>query len=205
MDYESIFRKGEWVSFMEESFLLFLQEYVRFDWLTPIMKGLSFLGDYGGACWIVLTLLMMIWKKTRWVGFTMGVSLALSGIFTNLVIKNLFFRDRPYEVNPDIEPLGNIPSDTSFPSGHASVVFALATVLCLTLPWIMEKKKAIIVSALFVVLAVLLAFSRLYLGVHFPTDVLVGALLGIVYGIVARAIIGPVKKKFDNGTRSADV
>lgn len=181
---------------MDESILLFLQDNVRNAVLTPVMEGISMLGDFKGAIWIALALILIAVKKTRWVGISLGTALSLSGIITNLIIKHLVNRPRPYTMIEGLVPEGKIPSDASFPSGHTALGFVVATVFLLTLPWIMEKKRAMVISVIFIVLAVLVGFSRLYLGVHYPTDVLAGMLLGIVYGIVAKMVVGKIRERF---------
>ena len=175
--------------------------------MTPVMKVISMLGGYGGAFWIGLAVTMIVLKRTRWVGIAMGTSMALSGIITNLILKKIMNRPRPFDSIQGLVPEGTRPTDASFPSGHAALGCAVATVMVLTLPWIIEKKRAHQIAAVFIVVAVLLSFSRLYLGVHYPTDVLVGMLLGVVYGIVAKVVIGKIRERFsrtdDSGTASS--
>ncbi len=173
---------------MDENILLFLQEHVRNDILTPIMKAFSFLGDNGGVFWIVIALAMIFIKKTRKPGICIAIAMTLSGIFTNLIIKHLVDRVRPYDVISDLTVITKYPSDASFPSGHASLIFAIGVAAFLSLSLIMNKKKAHLIGAAVLVVAAILSFSRLYLGVHYPTDVLAGILLGIAYGICGNAI-----------------
>ncbi len=182
---------------MDESILLFLQDNVRCDFLTPIMKVVTVLAGYGGAFFIAMGLMVGIIKKTRWVGITFLTSMALSGIFTNLLLKKIVNRPRPYTMITGLEPVGDRPTDASFPSGHTAVAFCVATVMVLTLPWIIEKTKAHLIGALFVVLALVISFSRLYLGVHYPTDVFCGIMLGITYGVVATMIVRAIKKRIE--------
>ncbi len=180
----------------EDSFLLFLQENVRNGFFTPIMKGVSFIGDNKGLVWILLALILVIIKRTRWVGIGVGGALALSGIFTNLIIKNLVQRERPFAMIPGLDPVGEIPTDTSFPSGHASAGMAAAVAFFITLPWIMDRTKAHIVGTFIIIISLCICFSRLYLGVHYPTDVLVGLLLGIIYGIISGKVVGMIRRRF---------
>lgn len=145
--------------------------------LDPVMKGLTFLGN-AGCFWIALAVVLLFFKRTRKIGITMTVSLVLSLIFTNLIIKNLVNRTRPFVADPAFlqTMLVKLPSDSSFPSGHTSASVAAAVA-------IFTRNKKWGIPA--VVLAVLIGVSRLYLTVHFPTDVIAGLLLGIVYGIGA--------------------
>ena len=150
--------------------LLWIQDYVRQDWLTPIMEFFSCLGD-SGFFWILLALLLICFPKSRQVGFYTILSVAVCFVVNNLILKNLVDRIRPYEVVEGLQRLVPALSDASFPSGHACSSFAAAYVLCRSYP------KA---GWLAYVVAVLIALSRLYVGVHYPTDVLVGALVGTV-------------------------
>ena len=173
---------------IDSSILLFIQENFRHDFWTAIMKTITLFGDYGGLFWILSALTLTIIKKTRKVGICLTVAELFSGVFTNLIIKNLVNRTRPYEIIDGLVPLGRIPTDSSFPSGHASIAFAASIALFLALPLIMNKKTAHRIGAAVIAFAVLISFSRLYLAVHFPTDVLAGMILGIIYGIAGAAL-----------------
>ena len=192
----------------EDSILLFLQDNVRNGFLTPVMKAFSFIGDNKGLVWILIALLLVIIKKTRWVGIGVGGALALSGIFTNLIIKRIVQRERPYVMIPGLTPEGEIPTDASFPSGHASAGMAAAVAFFIVLQWIMEKKKAHVLGAMIIAVSACICFSRLYLGVHYPTDVLCGLLLGIIYGIISGKVVGLIRRRFtgdvDRDTGEAD-
>ncbi|MEE3467321.1 MAG: phosphatase PAP2 family protein [Eubacterium sp.] len=189
---------------MEASILLFFQDHVRCGFLTPIMEVFTWLVGFKGVFVIALALLLIVIKKTRWVGISVATAVALSGLFTNLIIKKIVDRPRPFTEIPGLTPISEYPTDGSFPSGHTSLAFCLATVLLLTLPWIIEKKKAHRLGALFLVIALVVGVSRLYLGVHYPTDVFCGILLGIAYGIAAAAIVGAIKKRVMNPSKEED-
>ena len=163
---------------MELAVLNWIQT-LRTGWLDGVMVLVSTLGD-AGAVWIVLALVLLCIRKTRRVGVTVALALVLDVIVCNGVLKPLFDRVRPCVVNPAVELLVSCPSDASFPSGHTAASFAAAGALraagsCLWLPGL--------------VLAVLIAFSRLYLYVHWPSDVLAGALLGWGLGYAARCLL----------------
>ena len=107
----------------------------------------------------------------------MGISLALEFIFANLIIKNVVSRIRPYEVIDGLTLLVNKPHDYSFPSAHTGSAFALAVVFFM----VMDRKYGIIA----IVIASLMGFSRLYVGVHYPSDVLGGIIIGIITSFTA--------------------
>jgi len=153
---------------MEGQFLLYVQDHLRTAWLTPVMTFLSFLGN-SGLIWIVLGAVLLIFRKTRWAGLCVLLSLLLGFLVNNLLLKNIVARPRPYHAVPGLFPLGALPADWSFPSGHACSSFAAATAMALTF-----GKK----GAWCFVLAALIALSRIYVGVHYPSDVLAGALVG---------------------------
>ena len=160
----------------EGRFLLFLQDSVRNPVLDKIMQFITSLGDAGliaiAACIILLCI-----RSCRQAGITASLSLILDFVVVNLVLKNLFARIRPYEVFLDLQLITHKPSDFSFPSGHAGACFAVASAIFLCMP----KKAGIPALAV----AALISFSRLYVGVHYPTDVLGGMLVGCVTGWAA--------------------
>ncbi|MDO5406748.1 MAG: phosphatase PAP2 family protein [Eubacteriales bacterium] len=131
-----------------------------------------------GMIWIVLTLLLVIVPRTRRAGYMAAFSLALEAAVCNLILKPMVARIRPCDLAEGIQLLIGRPEDYSFPSGHTSAGFAVAAALLLS-------GSRLGIPTL--VLAVMIAFSRLYLYVHFPTDVLAGALLGIAAALVVRS------------------
>ena len=173
---------------IDGNILLFIQEHIRNDILTPFMQVITKLGDYKGLILILFVLALLIIKGTRRTGICCAVAMALSGIFSNLIIKNIVGRTRPYDLLPDLTILVDKPSDTSFPSGHASLTATLAVALLLSLSLIMSKKLARGIGIGAICIALIVGFSRLYLGVHFPSDVIAGLILGVVYGILGNLI-----------------
>lgn len=153
----------------EASFLLWLQNNLRGPVLDPIMTTITHLGD-GGIFWIIMAALLMCIPKTRKTGLVCAVSMIIGLIATNLILKNLVGRVRPYELIEGLTILIKTPHDWSFPSGHTTNAFAAAWVMFTRLP----KKYG--VPAL--ILAILIALSRMYVGVHYPTDVLGGVIVG---------------------------
>lgn len=148
-------------------------------WATPFLNQFfaiyTRLGDHA-ELWIAIALVLMINKKTRKIGYFALLALLLELILVSGILKPIVMRVRPFEVaNFDI--LIPVPRGSSFPSGHAASAFAMAGTFFL---FIKDKKRWI-----FLGLAALMAFSRLYVFVHYPSDVLVGSLLGfgIAYGL----------------------
>ncbi|MBR1821569.1 MAG: phosphatase PAP2 family protein [Clostridia bacterium] len=173
----------------DSSILLWIQDSVRADFLSPIMKVITHLGDKG-AFWILLTLALLIYpnRKGRRLGLMCGVSMAIGLLVTNLVIKNWVARVRPYELIQGLECIVAKADDWSFPSGHTTNSLACAWVLFRKAP----KKWG--VPAL--VLAILIALSRLYVGIHYPTDVLGGAVIGILSACLAMWLVPKAEKQF---------
>ena len=171
-----------------------IQKIFKCGFLDFIMPIITLFGE-GGVFWIATAALMLVFKKTRKVGAMMGVALALGFLIGNLTLKPLIARVRPYDMpGVEIELLVSHLGDKSFPSGHTLACFEAATVL-----FIFNKKLGI--PAL--VIALLVAFSRLYLYVHYPTDVICGAILGILFGIAGSFIVNLAisaynKKKLSN-------
>ncbi len=171
---------------LDGNILLFIQENLRSDILTPVWKFITSLGDMGWF-WILLSILLLIPKKTRKIGMTALLSLIIGTLITNVVLKNAIARVRPYEVIEGLELLVRKQADFSFPSGHSCASFAVAMVI-----YKMEPKVWGIMA---VILATLIAFSRLYVGVHYPTDVIAGIIIGVFSAWAAIKIIDKYKKR----------
>ncbi len=170
---------------MELRFLDFLQT-IHTPLLDKILAFITSLGN-AGIIWIVLAVVLLILQKTRKTGIIVAAALLMDLILCNLILKNLVARVRPYDVNTAIAILIKKPLDFSFPSGHTAASFAAMTALFLA-----KMKKAWIAA---LVLAVLIAFSRLYFYVHYPTDVLGGAVVGILSGIIGYTIVEKIDKR----------
>lgn len=151
-----------------------IQEFVRNDFLDLFFVFVTKLGDEG-YIWIAMAILLLFRKDTRKYGLMVGLALLLGLLINNNGIKPLVARSRPCWVN-EIELLISMPSGYSFPSGHTCSSMAAAYVLN---KWNPKYGKYIYA------LAILIAFSRLYLYVHYPTDVLVGALVGTLCGAIS--------------------
>lgn len=153
--------------------------------LDKIMVGVTKLGDVG-IIWIILTAILLIIPKTRRTGGVMLVALVVQTVLCNVILKNLFARTRPYDVNTTVQLLVPKLHDFSFPSGHTSASFTAVSALYFS-------KDKLWKPAL--ILACLIAVSRLYLYVHYPTDVLGGLLLGVLSGYIGYKIMEKVKNK----------
>lgn len=156
----------------EIKILDFIREHMTNKAGDVVMPLISSLGD-AGIVWIILSLTMIIIPKTRRYGLIIAVSLIIESLICNLLLKPVTARIRPYDLNPLADILVKKPDDYSFPSGHTGASFAAASSL-----WGWKKSFWIPVT----ILALLIAFSRLYLYVHYPTDVLSGVLLGSLSG-----------------------
>jgi|LGOV01.1.fsa_nt_gb undecaprenyl-diphosphatase len=148
-----------------------IQNFLKTPFFDEVWKYITYLGDFG-LLWFLLSLSLLIFKETRRVGIICLVSLLLGALFTNVVLKTLIARPRPF-THTTINLLINTPRDSSFPSGHTTSAFAFAFVL------LRERFKVgkVNIYAISLVLAGLVAFSRLYLYVHFPTDILAGIII----------------------------
>lgn len=146
--------------------------------LDLLMPAFSVINDHG-FIWLLLGALLLLQKRTRKAGWMMLLSIGLAYIFGNLILKELVMRARPFEQFNISQLLIAPPDDYSFPSGHTSSSFAAVTILFAT------KQKSRIVAAVY---ALLISFSRVYVFVHFPTDVLFGAVLGITCAYITCAM-----------------
>lgn len=142
--------------------------------------GITKLGD-AGAIWIILAAALVIFPKMRKHGLAIFAALCIDIVLCNGLLKNLVARVRPCDVNTAVQLLIPRPTDFSFPSGHTAASFAAVAALYFTGDQLIWKSSLI--------LAVLIAFSRLYLYVHYPTDILGGILVGAFAGFVGAKIV----------------
>ena len=164
---------------MDFAVLDWIQENIACKALDYFFSFITHFGD-AGIFWILVGVLLLCFKKTRKAGFCVLIAISLGFLVSNLILKPWVARTRPYDINTAITLLISKPSDFSFPSGHTTASFASALA-------ILYHHKKIGIGAL--VLAILVSLSRLYLYVHFPTDVLVGAIVGTLASIAAWAIV----------------
>ena len=171
----------------EFDFLYALQQ-IRSPILDKVMALLSTLGDMG-ILWIAIGVLLLFSKKYRCGGWQMLIAMLLTFVVGNLILKNAFDRLRPCQIDETINLIVKIPHDSSFPSGHTMNGITAA----LTLIFI-DKRMGIPAM----ILAVGIAFSRMYNFMHFPTDVLAGAVIGIVSAVLMNYIFTKLSRNKTN-------
>lgn len=150
----------------------FIQDNIVNPILTPILELFTRIGN-SGLIWILIGIGLLCFRKTRIMGFGLLICLLIENTICSHIIKPIIARPRPYVQNPDIVMMIPKLNSYSFPSGHSASSFCSAVYIY---GW--NKKTGIIALAA----AFLIAFSRLYFYMHFPTDVLCGSLLGILIG-----------------------
>lgn len=180
----------DYITQFDFSILDLIQYYLRSEFMDNLMVFLSHIGE-GGLIWFLIAIPMLFFKKTRVCAVVMILSMGVTLLLGEFLIKNLVGRVRPCNINTEIEMLIKRPSSFSFPSGHTSSSFAAATTI---FQW--NKKYGVIA----LVLAVLIGFSRLYNYVHFPTDVLAGMLFGIFVSLLTYHLVK--RYKLDNKIES---
>lgn len=165
MDFE--FHILDWVASLHSSFG---------DAVFPVISSFG----NGGIGWIIVSVILLCFPKYRKAGLAMALALIFCLLIGNLTLKPLIARARPYTYVPDLQLLVPPLDDYSFPSGHTFASFASATALFL------YHHRAGLAAY---ILAAAIAFSRLYLYVHFPSDVLAGMILGVASGFVAHRLV----------------
>ena len=175
----------------DSSILLWIQNNLRTGFLDPIMKAITMLGDKG-MIWILITLALLIVRRTRRLGVICAASMVIGLLVTNLIIKNWAARIRPYELIPGLQCIVPLAKDYSFPSGHATNSLACA--------WVLFRKTPKKYGVPALILAILISLSRLYVGIHYPTDVLGGVVIGICSAVLAMWLVPRLETKFPNLT-----
>jgi len=151
---------------------------IRFPALDFVMKYVTHLGD-AGFLFVILTALLLSFKKTRLCGAVCATALIFDFLAVNVVLKPLVARARPFTLRTDILLLIARPMDYSFPSGHTAAAFAFASGI-----GAYSRKYQLWAY----VIAAVIAFSRLYLYVHFLSDILAGMAIGLLCGYLARLV-----------------
>jgi len=170
-----------------------IQANLKSGFMDVVMPIITMLGDEG-IFWIAWAVLLLFFPKTRKIGLGMGFAMIIGLLVCNVTLKPLIQRPRPYDLQAEmgviIPLLTERMHDFSFPSGHTIASFEAATVL-------LKNSKKMGIPAM--ILAVLIAFTRLYLYVHYPTDVLFSVVAGIAFGFLGNFLaqkinIGPKKR-----------
>ena len=169
----------------EFTILDWIQANLRNPIMDLLMPAVTALGN-SGLIWIILAGILILTPKHRKNGAAVMAGLVLEVFCCNLVLKPLVARIRPCDVNTAVQLLIPRPDDFSFPSGHTGASFAAVSALC-------AGKSKLRIPAL--CLSVLIAFSRLYLYVHYPTDVLAGAVIGIMTGWLGSKLVDVAWRK----------
>ncbi len=170
--------------------LEWIQANMQSEFMDKFWSIITLFGE-DGIFWIALAVLLAIFPKTRKIGLGMGFAMAIGLLICNVTLKPLIARPRPYdyqltEFGKVIPLLIDGLHDFSFPSGHTIASFEAATVL-------LKNSKKMGIPAM--ILAILVSFSRLYLYVHYPTDVLVSVVLGILFAFIGDAIAAKIAPK----------
>ena len=142
--------------------------------LNPVMVFLSLIGE-AGIIWILAAIVFLCVRKYRSIGIQMVISMVATLIIGNLILKNLIARDRPCWIDTEVALLVSNPKDYSFPSGHSMNGFTAAVTI------FMNDRR---LGSAALVLALLIAFSRLYNFVHFPTVIIGGICIGTAVAII---------------------
>lgn len=176
--------------------LSFLYAIPRTHILDVIFLIITKIVGSNGQNWVLVGLALLIPKKTRRVGTAVLLSWTFASIFCHFILKPLIMRPRPCQIDQAFALLVDRPTESSFPSVHSAQAFAAATA-------IFRKYKKAGIAAF--VAASLIAFSRMYLFLHFPTDVLCGIIIGIILGIAADKICDIVADRKKRQKEPGDV
>lgn len=168
-----------------------IQANLKNGFLDAVMPIITMFGD-GGIFWIACAVILLCIPKTRKTGLGMGIALVLGLLVCNITLKPQVQRIRPYDFQQEyfqvtIQLLTKRMHDYSFPSGHTIASFEAATVLLI-------NDKRLGIPAM--ILAVLIAFSRLYLYVHYPTDVIFSIVAGILFAFIGNWLAGKIMARF---------
>lgn len=165
--------------------------------LNSIMTVITHMGDTPGIIWFVIGIILLIPKKTRKLGVLLFAGLAISSVINNLALKELIQRPRPYNIDAEVwknagytyvwPDLIKKSSSWSFPSGHTSTSIGAAFALLLGC-----KNKKLGIGIPVFILSLLVGFSRIYVHVHYPTDVIAGAVVGLIGGVIAWLLVEKV-------------
>ena len=172
-----------------------IQANLKSSVMDTVMPIITVFGD-AGIFWMVVSALLFIFPKTRRTGLGMAIAMMIGLIVCNVTLKPLVARIRPYDLQAElgvtIQLLGEKMHDFSFPSGHTIASFEAAVVM-------LKNSKKMGIPAM--ILAVLISFSRLYLYVHYPTDVIASVILGTLFALIGNALAGLIAPKLGAGKK----
>lgn len=175
---------------IDEQLLLLIQEHMKNPVLDRIMVFVTSLGN-NWLIWIIIALLLLLIKRYQKCSVFLLCSIMIANILCDHILKPIFDRARPFHHFPEIAMLIHRPHSPSFPSGHTTTGFAAATII-----FCFDKRFGIAAY----LLAGSIAFSRMYLFVHYPTDVLAGIVLGISTSLIlyygVNRLLVYLKKRF---------
>lgn len=195
LNFLGILSEGGSIFNLDKDILLYIQDNIRCGILDKIFPLITHLGD-AGLFWIILSAVLLLFKKTRKAGFISALALIGSVLLNNLLLKPLVNRTRPYELIEALKLIGKAADDGSFPSGHTAASIASAVAMFPNL----KKRYGI---PLFI-LALCISFSRLYIGIHYPSDVVAGFVIGLVLGILANILGNLMIRKWQQSHEKAE-
>ena len=168
----------------EWDILYFIQSHLRSSFLDVFFSKITLIGELA-LCWFIWAIVLLFFKKYRKNGIVLMIGILIGALIGNLILKNAVARPRPSWIDSSVALLIENPTDFSFPSGHTLSSTIAAVILTLT-----NKKFGYFA----IPLAVIMSFSRLYLFVHFPTDIFAGAVIGLVIGFGTYFCAGKICK-----------
>lgn len=173
-------RMVNWLQGHEQRVFYFINQTIQHRVLDRLLSTLTHLG--GATITILASTLLLLFGTSDWreVGLRCITALVLSHIPV-AIIKKAYPRLRPYIVFPETNTCSNLLTDHSFPSGHTTAIFSIVTPIILYLP---------IIGSVLLPIAFIVGFSRIYLGLHYPSDVMVGAMIGTISAVISVALIG---------------
>ena len=172
-----------------------IQANLKSGFMDTFMPFITKFGDHG-LFWMIVAAVLVIFPKTRKTGLGMAIAMMIGLLVCNVTLKPLVGRIRPYDLQAEfgvtIQLLGERMHDFSFPSGHTIASFEAAVVM-------LKNSKKLGIPAM--ILAVLITFSRLYLYVHYPTDVIASIILGTLFALIGNALAGLIAPKLGAGKK----
>lgn len=172
-----------------------IQAHLQSGFMDKFMPFITKFGDHG-LFWMIVAAVLFIIPKTRKTGLGMAIAMIIGLLVCNVTLKPLVGRIRPYDLQAElgitIQLLGERMHDFSFPSGHTIASFEAAVVM-------LKNSKKLGIPAM--ILAVLITFSRLYLYVHYPTDVIASIILGTLFALIGNALAGLIAPKLGAGKK----